>query len=260
MHARDPDGNARRPSKAAVISIMLFVVSTRPPLYSSTIPSSILPAQQRSPPARAGIALAGAVGPDEHLTRGGYRHVAGQRLGSPTWARGHGTAFKQPSSSEVSTAGSVHMTSRRSSIAALAARARSLLAPCDDHDRSGRLSILTRWVANQPDTDDASLPRMRSCPRCLRTANVLNRYAEFLALFGDFAGYVEFFLLQDAVEAYGSVRFFITFDDFRSSAVPQDIATYTDYQRRSIEFIQARNLRIADYTTLHTIATADDVA
>ena len=91
-------------------------------------------------------------------------------------------------------------------------------------------------------------------------ANVLNRYAEFLALFGDFAAYVEAFLLQDAVEAYGSVRFFITFDDFRSSAVPQDIATYTDYQRRSIEFIQARNLRIADYTTLHTIATADDVA
>jgi hypothetical protein len=38
----------------------------------------ILPAQQRSPPTRPGIALAGPVGPDEHLTRGGMWKVAGQ--------------------------------------------------------------------------------------------------------------------------------------------------------------------------------------
>jgi hypothetical protein len=91
-------------------------------------------------------------------------------------------------------------------------------------------------------------------------ADVLNRYAEFFALFGDFAGYVEFFLLRDAVEADGSVRILTTFDDFRSSAVPQDITTYTDYRRRSIDFIQARNLRIAEYTESHAMPTPDGVA
>src|ERR1700754_5139212 len=40
MQARDPDGSARKPSSAAVISMTLFVVWASPPLYSSTIPSS----------------------------------------------------------------------------------------------------------------------------------------------------------------------------------------------------------------------------
>ena len=38
----------------------------------------VLPADQRSPPARAGIALAGAIGPDQHLAGRGFREVAGQ--------------------------------------------------------------------------------------------------------------------------------------------------------------------------------------
>jgi hypothetical protein len=31
---------------------------------------------------------------------------------------------------------------------------------------------------------------------------------------------------------------------FRSPSVPSDVPTYRDYRRRSIEFIEARNLRI----------------
>src|SRR5450755_3301065 len=40
MQTRDPDGSARRPSRAAVISITLFVVWGSPPPCSSTTPSS----------------------------------------------------------------------------------------------------------------------------------------------------------------------------------------------------------------------------
>jgi hypothetical protein len=39
------------------------------------------------------------------------------------------------------------------------------------------------------------------------------------------------------------VKFFMPFDDFRPSA-PEDDATYREYRRRSVEFIEARNRRI----------------
>jgi hypothetical protein len=60
----------------------------------------VVPAEQRSPPAGAGITLARAVSPDQHLARGGFRKVAWQWLGSPTRARGHGTAFNQSQNPE----------------------------------------------------------------------------------------------------------------------------------------------------------------
>jgi hypothetical protein len=34
------------------------------------------------------------------------------------------------------------------------------------------------------------------------------------------------------------------FDDFHPPSVPNDVGTYTEYRRRSIEFIKARNHRI----------------
>lgn len=73
----------------------------------------------------------------------------------------------------------------------------------------------------------------------------LARYADFFALFDDFPGYVDFFLLQDLVEpGYAAVRFFMPFDDFRTPSVPRDPDTYREYRRRSIEFVEARNRRI----------------
>ena len=75
-------------------------------------------------------------------------------------------------------------------------------------------------------------------------APVLSRYADFFRLFGDFRGYVSFFLLEDLVTDDGGVRFFMPFDDFRSAAVPKDVGTYAEYRRRSIEFIEARNDRV----------------
>ncbi|MHC5559268.1 DUF6994 family protein [Kocuria sp. U4B] len=76
-------------------------------------------------------------------------------------------------------------------------------------------------------------------------AGVLDRYAEFFALFEDFAGYVEFFLLQDLVEEDGdTIRFFHRFEDFRTPAVPQNADEYLAYLRLSNEFITCRNRRI----------------
>lgn len=75
----------------------------------------------------------------------------------------------------------------------------------------------------------------------------LDRYSDFFALFGDFAGYVEHFLLQDLVNEGGStLNFFMPFDDFKAPAVPQDLATYLDYRCRCTDFIEARNRRVAD--------------
>ena len=71
----------------------------------------------------------------------------------------------------------------------------------------------------------------------------LSRYREFFALFDDFKGYVQFFLLQDLVEC-SAVKFFMPFDDFSSPPKPADVESYRQYRRLSIEFIEARNRRI----------------
>ena len=76
----------------------------------------------------------------------------------------------------------------------------------------------------------------------------LARYSDFFALFEDFGGYVDFFMLQDLVtEDCSAVRFFMPFDDFNTPAVPRDGDTYKEYRRLSIEFIEARNRRIGRY-------------
>jgi hypothetical protein len=70
--------------------------------------------------------------------------------------------------------------------------------------------------------------------------------SDFFALFGDFRGYVSFFLLDDLVTEERAVKFFLPFDDFRPPSVPRDVDTYKDYRRRSTEFIEARNHRIEE--------------
>jgi hypothetical protein len=79
-------------------------------------------------------------------------------------------------------------------------------------------------------------------------AEVLGRYGSFFALFGDFDGYVQHFLLQDLLTEDGKdVSFFLAFDDFRKPHVPRDVETYREYRRRSIEFVRARNHRIEEW-------------
>ncbi len=74
---------------------------------------------------------------------------------------------------------------------------------------------------------------------------VLARYAAFFALFRDFRGYVDFFLLQDLVTEDGSaVRIAPPFDDFGGSPIPGSVEEYRAYEHASLAFIAARNQRI----------------
>jgi len=75
---------------------------------------------------------------------------------------------------------------------------------------------------------------------------VLTRYADFFYLFRDFDGFVDFFLLQDLVdESTSMVKFFMPFEGFATSPWPRPLDRYLAYRERAIEFIHARNHRIA---------------
>ena len=76
-------------------------------------------------------------------------------------------------------------------------------------------------------------------------SRVLARYSAYFELFGDFRGYVEFFLLQDLVSSdFSSVEISLPFNDFTGSPVPASAHEYDRYRRASIAFIEARNRRI----------------
>ena len=73
----------------------------------------------------------------------------------------------------------------------------------------------------------------------------LGRYASFFALFRDFRGYVEFFLLQDLVaEDCSAVKVFPPFKGFSASPLPASLDEYLSYREHAMNFIRARNIRI----------------
>ena len=75
----------------------------------------------------------------------------------------------------------------------------------------------------------------------------LQRYSPFFNLFENFKGYVDFFLLNDLVNAeYSTIRYFIPFDNFCSNPFPKDIQEYKLYKKNMIDFVSARNQRIAN--------------
>jgi|SRR5919109_2162218 hypothetical protein len=79
-------------------------------------------------------------------------------------------------------------------------------------------------------------------------ADVLMRYKDFFALFEDFKGYTEFFLLQDMVSDDASaVDFLLPSAGFDSSALPDSVGAYEDYRRNAIRFVEARNHRMNEY-------------
>ena len=81
--------------------------------------------------------------------------------------------------------------------------------------------------------------------------SVLNRYRDFFQLFRDFAGYVDFFFLQDLVSSdYSEVLYFIPHDPFfKMSPKPASVEAYMQYKANTISFIQARNDRIREWAT-----------
>ena len=80
------------------------------------------------------------------------------------------------------------------------------------------------------------------------------RYDDFFQLFGDFKGYIDFFLLQDYVtEDYMSVKIAEPFDDFRSTPIPKTVDEYLSYMNMTSELIKLRNQRIDNYVTARRI-------
>jgi hypothetical protein len=76
-------------------------------------------------------------------------------------------------------------------------------------------------------------------------APVLTRYASFFALFVNFRGYVDFFLLQDFVaDVTETIKFHSPFNDFCESPIPSSVDEYRAYKRCVVALIEARNRRI----------------
>ena len=73
----------------------------------------------------------------------------------------------------------------------------------------------------------------------------LGRYGRFFALFEDFRGYVDHFLLQDLVtDDYSAVKFLMPFEHFGTPALPKDLEAYKAYRSLSTAFVEAWNRRI----------------
>ena len=77
-------------------------------------------------------------------------------------------------------------------------------------------------------------------------AEALIRYGDFFALFDDFNGYADFFLLQDLVSDDSSAVKFLM-PGFGTSPLPDSVEAYEDYRRNAIRFVEARNRRMAEY-------------
>jgi hypothetical protein len=76
-------------------------------------------------------------------------------------------------------------------------------------------------------------------------SGIFESNAAFFALFEDFEGFIEHFLLHDLVTGNrAGVRFFLPFDDFTASAIPGDVQSYQAYRESSMAFIHARNQRM----------------
>ena len=75
---------------------------------------------------------------------------------------------------------------------------------------------------------------------------VLTQNSSFFKLFESFAGYVDFFLLQDLVSpSYESINFFTPIEQiFESSPLPEGKEQYLQYMHGSTSFTAKRNERI----------------
>ena len=76
----------------------------------------------------------------------------------------------------------------------------------------------------------------------------LKRYSSFFKLFVNFQGYVDFFLLQDLVDNnYSEIKYFIPFNSFEESPLPNDTNHYKLYKENLSIFVVSRNERIKNF-------------
>lgn len=122
-----------------------------------------------------------------------------------------------------------------------------MIFPANRVDGKHTINVMRGFTRQIADRFDLTLECIRRhyLGQSSPLGETLLRYRDFFALFDDFSGYVEFFVLQDLVADDGStVNFFMPFDDFNSPSTPKDRDAYEDYRRRSIGFVEARNRRI----------------
>ncbi len=75
----------------------------------------------------------------------------------------------------------------------------------------------------------------------------LLRYRHFFDLFGDFACYVKFFLLDDLVDENYHIKFYLPFNNFKAKPAFSSIGDYLTYRNAVMDFISSRNKRIENY-------------
>lgn len=79
-------------------------------------------------------------------------------------------------------------------------------------------------------------------------SKTLANYNSFFKLFGDFKGYVQYFLLQDLVSKdYNSIKFYLPHNNFELSPIPKNVNEYRNYMKNVMTFINERNSRISGY-------------
>ena len=74
--------------------------------------------------------------------------------------------------------------------------------------------------------------------------DTLNRYKYFFALFENFIGYIQFYLLDDIIDNNGNIKFYLPFDNFKSKPVFNSLDDYFLYKQGVMTFINSRNKRI----------------
>lgn len=77
-------------------------------------------------------------------------------------------------------------------------------------------------------------------------SKTLEVYWAFFDAFESFEGYVDFFLLNDLANG-DEINFFLPFEDFRNSPWPADLNQYHAYMKSTMDFVAARNRRIAEW-------------
>ena len=76
------------------------------------------------------------------------------------------------------------------------------------------------------------------------------RYKNFFDLFDNFIGYVNFFLLDDLIDENQNIKFYLPFNDFKTSPKLSDIDEYLLYLKRVMDFIRQRSKRIENYANI----------
>lgn len=87
--------------------------------------------------------------------------------------------------------------------------------------------------------------------------STLLRYKKFFDLFGDFMGYITFFLLSDLVDENNNIKFYLPFDGFKTNPTFFDISQYILYKEGVVDFIKSRNKRIENYIKLKQVGCAE---